>query len=50
MSHDGFAHHKPRHLALLEDDDKFAQEAMRRADSVEESLNLSSYLANPVIG
>jgi hypothetical protein len=50
MSHDGFAHHKPRHLALLEDDDRFAQEAMRRADRAEESLGLSNFLGNPVIG
>ncbi len=50
MSQDGFAHHKPRHLALLEDDDRFAQEAMRRADRVEESLDLSDFLRTPVIG
>ena len=50
MSHDGLAHHKPRHLALLEDDEKFAHEAMDRADKAEESLNMSAFLRSPVVG
>ena len=50
MNQDGFAHHKPRHLALLEDDEKYAIEAMDRAAKAEESINMSSFLSNPVIG
>ena len=50
MSHDGMAHHKSRHLALLEDDERFAAEAMDRADKAEEALNMSLFLSNPVIG
>lgn len=50
ISQDGFAHHKPRHLALLEDDEKFALEAMTRADDAEESFNLSVSLSNPIVG
>lgn len=47
---DGLAHHKPRHLALLEDDEKFAHEVMTRADKAEESFNLSVSLGNPIVG
>jgi hypothetical protein len=50
MSHDGLAHHKPRHLALLEDDENFAHQAMDRAAKAEESLNMSAFLSNPVVG
>lgn len=50
ISQDGFVHHKPRHLALLEDDEKFAHEAMIRADKAEESFNLSAFLTNPIVG
>lgn len=50
MSHDGLAHHKPRHLALLEDDEKFATQALARADKAEETLNTDFFLSNPNIG
>ncbi len=50
MSQDGFALHKSRHLALLEDDEKFAHEAMTRADKAEESFNMSVFLNNPIVG
>ena len=50
MSHDGFAHHKPRHLALLESDESFAQEAMDRADKAAESLKMAVFLSTPIVG
>ena len=50
LSHDGLAYHKARHLALLEDDEQFAADALERADKAEESLNTAIFLSNPVIG
>ena len=50
MSRDGFAHHKPRHLALLEDDEDFAMQALARADKAEEALNTNLFISNPIIG
>lgn len=50
MSQDGLAHHKPRHLSLIEDDELFASEALARADQAETALNQAQFIANPVIG
>ena len=50
MSHDGLAHHKPRHLALLEDDEEFAAQALARADKAEETLSTNLFISNPIIG
>jgi len=50
ISHDGLAHHKARHLALLEDDEKFAAAAMDRADRAEKSLDTYLFLKDPIVG
>ena len=46
---DGLAHHRARHLKLLEDDEEFAAEALERASKAEQSLNVSSFLAHPIM-
>lgn len=38
MNQDGFAHHKPRFLKLIEDDEEFAREASQRLTLVEDVL------------
>lgn len=50
MGQEGLAHHKPRHLSLIEDDETFASEALVRADQAETALNQAQFIANPVIG
>ena len=50
MNEGGLAHHKPRHLSLIEDDETFATEALARADQAETALNRAEFLSNPVIG
>ncbi len=50
MTHDGLAHHKARHLALLEDDEEFAEQALARADKAEESLSTYLSINDPIIG
>lgn len=49
ISHNGLALHKAQHMALLEEDEKFAAEAMKRADLAEESVNTSLFLRNPIV-
>lgn len=49
INHNGLVYHKARHLALLEDDEKFAAEALDRADKAEESLNTLLFLSNPIV-
>ena len=49
-THDGLAHHKARHSALLEDDADFVQEALERADKAEASLGTSLMLRSPIMG
>ena len=38
MSQSGLAHHKPRFLKLIEDDEQFAHDAQIRCDRTEESM------------
>ncbi|WP_242164977.1 hypothetical protein [Lysobacter sp. M15] len=38
MSQSGFAHHKPRFLGLIEDDEHFASESQLRCDRAEEAI------------
>jgi hypothetical protein len=39
MSQSGLAHHKPRFIGLIEDDEQFADEAKKRCDLAEERIN-----------
>jgi hypothetical protein len=50
IGQEGFAHHKPRHLSLIEEDETFASEALVRADQSEAALNQAQYIASRVIG
>lgn len=50
MSQAGLAHHKPRHLSLIEEDESYASDALARADKAEEALHLAHSIANPAIG
>ena len=38
MSQSGLAHHKPRFLGLIEDDERFASDAQVRCDRIEETI------------
>lgn len=50
MSQEGLAHHKPRHLSLIEDDDEFAAKASDRASEAEAALNQAQFIARPIVG
>ena len=50
MSQEGLAHHKPHHLALIEDDDDFAAKALDRAGEAEMALNQAQFVARPIVG
>lgn len=39
MSQSGLAHHKPRFLSLIEDDEQFASDVQMRCDRIETSIN-----------
>jgi hypothetical protein len=39
MSQEGLAHHKPRYLGLIEDDEAFAAKAIERANDTEKAFN-----------
>lgn len=49
ISHDGFAAHKPKHLALLEDDERFVERALKRLEEAEEKLDTSLSLHDPLV-
>lgn len=50
MTQDGLAHHRPRHLALLEDDDEFTLKALARADEAEAAIAQAQFIARPIGG
>lgn len=50
MSQDGLAHHQPRFLNLLEDDDALISEALARTEQAEAALNRAQLIANSTIG
>lgn len=50
MNQEDLAHHKPRHLGLIEDDEAFAAKAMERAVEAETALNRAQFIAHPVVG
>ena len=49
-SQDGIAHHKPRHLGLIEDDEVFAESALQRAEEVETAMNQALAIFHPIGG
>ena len=41
MKQDGFAHHQPRFLKLIEDDEEFAHKSIQKSQVVEDTLKLA---------